>query len=519
LKLSTDRVAALLLAIALLISVGLAALTRLPGAAIDTTVGSAHIFFAADRRLVAAPGDCILVRWNVTGIEAIYLNDEGVVGSGEREICVTKGVFPLLHVVFQDGSTRNYTLDVGIVVANLLSWLLAIVALMLFALAAYLTVGRWLGRRFQSATVLLRLLAKAAVFLLLSVIALGLLLEFGLRFYLTHYGTEEERSLYLYTAEEIHANVQGGLIPLPHLGWGNHAGGEHNRLGYRSPEIEIPKPAGVFRIVALGNSNTYGTGMSREDAYPAQLEKMLREDYGYTNVEVLNDGIGGSTSWQTLVDLAFRVLEVEPDMIIVYQGNLDVGASLVDPDCFQGLNAHRGLPPKTGMWQKRPQPISPSALYRFIGFNLGWLASPERTALPIEPMIDCAIQRTLSDEEASQINPPVYFERNLRTIVAIARAYDIEVLLSTVGYFSKADQEFVPPWIQFALDRHNATVQKVAQELAVPFYDLSSNLAYDAAFWQSDGYHYTAVGTREQARQYAAYIDEQGLIPKPANAD
>ena len=31
-----------------------------------------------------------------------------------------------------------------------------------------------------------------------------------------------------------------------------------NSLGFRGPEIPIPKPAGVFRVFALGESTTFG---------------------------------------------------------------------------------------------------------------------------------------------------------------------------------------------------------------------------------------------------------------------
>jgi acyl-CoA thioesterase-1 len=46
-------------------------------------------------------------------------------------------------------------------------------------------------------------------------------------------------------------------------------------------------------IVALGDSNTAGFGVSRENAFPARLEAMLRQS-GY-DVQVANAGISGDT--------------------------------------------------------------------------------------------------------------------------------------------------------------------------------------------------------------------------------
>jgi len=47
-------------------------------------------------------------------------------------------------------------------------------------------------------------------------------------------------------------------------------------------------------IVALGASNTYGKGVARNQAYPAQLEAMLRAKG--SNVRVVNAGINGDTT-------------------------------------------------------------------------------------------------------------------------------------------------------------------------------------------------------------------------------
>jgi acyl-CoA thioesterase-1 len=46
--------------------------------------------------------------------------------------------------------------------------------------------------------------------------------------------------------------------------------------------------------VALGASNTYGKGVARSQAYPAQLEAILRAKGA--NVRVINAGINGDTT-------------------------------------------------------------------------------------------------------------------------------------------------------------------------------------------------------------------------------
>jgi acyl-CoA thioesterase-1 len=53
-------------------------------------------------------------------------------------------------------------------------------------------------------------------------------------------------------------------------------------------------PADAATIVALGASNTYGKGVARNQAYPAQLEAILRAKG--SNVHVVNAGINGDTT-------------------------------------------------------------------------------------------------------------------------------------------------------------------------------------------------------------------------------
>ena len=62
-----------------------------------------------------------------------------------------------------------------------------------------------------------------------------------------------------------------------------------------------------IKIVALGGSNTYGQGVSRDEAYPAQLERLLRAA-GY-DVVVKNEGTNG----QTTLDELGKVNSAVPD--------------------------------------------------------------------------------------------------------------------------------------------------------------------------------------------------------------
>ena len=90
--------------------------------------------------------------------------------------------------------------------------------------------------------------------------------------------------------------------------------------GYRNGANHSPDPAEVFRVVALGGSNTYGAMVSDHETWPAQLQAQLMER-GYSRVEVLNLGVSGY-EWRQKLALAmaeYRLLK--PDLWIIQIGN------------------------------------------------------------------------------------------------------------------------------------------------------------------------------------------------------
>jgi len=76
-------------------------------------------------------------------------------------------------------------------------------------------------------------------------------------------------------------------------------------------------------VVALGDSNTAGYGVGRENAFPARLQAMLRSD-GY-DVSVANAGISGDTLRNMLARLD-RYVPSGTRLVIVQGGYNDVMA-------------------------------------------------------------------------------------------------------------------------------------------------------------------------------------------------
>jgi len=484
-----------------------------PATEVNTVEGEAQIHFQADHRSVLLPGDCVNVRWEVGGIRAVYINDEPTIGSGAREFCVTPGEQPALQVHLQDGSLREYKLDITIVVRQAAFWFVVVLAAGLLIASGFVLIapalGRWLGPVCPYAQRFARVMATMAFIIL----AIGIALELGLRFYFTQFGTERERVRYLYTGEEIrHQAAQ--LMPMPYVSYvpaPNYP--DHNRLGYRGAEIDIPKPEGVFRIVALGGSTTYSTSTTWQESYPTQLESILREQYGYANVEVVNAGVPGYTSWDVLANFVFRVVELQPDLVLIYDGINDIQPRAVDAECYRGLNPLRGLSPTRGLWQRPEIPVQ-SALYRLLAISLGWMPDPSTLEggfgdYPLRCNADFINDARIKD------NAPVYFERNLRDLIVLAQANDMQVMFSTWTYNANGDPGAMPPAWRDAIVEHNDILRNLADEYGLPLYDLAATDFWETPeYWADvDPIHLAAPGAHEQARRYAAFMVEQELIP------
>lgn len=103
----------------------------------------------------------------------------------------------------------------------------------------------------------------------------------------------------------------------------------HNALGFRGPETTWEKPPGTYRIACLGGSSTYGQGPStNETTWPARLEHHLRAARPDRQIEVINGGCRGYSTFEIFANLAFRVLDFEPDLVIIYETINDMRCAL-----------------------------------------------------------------------------------------------------------------------------------------------------------------------------------------------
>jgi lysophospholipase L1-like esterase len=316
-----------------------------------------------------------------------------------------------------------------------------------------------------------------------------------------------------------------GLYPTPGY---VHGKNRHNSLGYRGEEIDQPKPPGRFRIACLGGSTTYSfPGNDYRLSYPYLLERDLQAR-GF-DVDVVNAGSLGWTTLESLIDFELRTLDLAPDLIVVYHGSNDVRTLFVwPPEAYRGDASGRRGPVALD--------VEPERWFEHITLVRAWLIYNGR----LEPLTsldhqmaqgpttyhaqDFARQLVLGTypsgifEEASAAemlaaNPPIYYRRNLESLVALAETHGVASCLVTFAAAPEAPRDplLLSPEGSQALEALNQITREVARERGVQLLDFARSFPRETQYFV-DSQHFTDRGTALQARMIADFLVSSGLV-------
>jgi len=144
-----------------------------------------------------------------------------------------------------------------------------------------------------------------------------------------------------------------------------------NSRGLRDREMAPAKPPGTVRMLVVGDSFTYGSGVAAADTYPKRLERLLAERAG-VRVEVINAGVSG---YGTVHEAAFLRAEgwgYEPDVLVLQmfpQNDLDDNLEPFSREVVDGTLRARPSRPEAVAPLRRVQAFvrARSHAYRLLG--------------------------------------------------------------------------------------------------------------------------------------------------------
>lgn len=282
----------------------------------------------------------------------------------------------------------------------------------------------------------------------------------------------------------------------------------HNSWAMRGADFSQEKGPGVFRIVTVGGSSTYNTGVSDSETWQTHLAELLGPQ-----VEVLNLGVPGYSSAEHLIQTALQLSDLSADMVIYYVGwndvrNTNVARLRADYSSFHGRGQYANLGIPLTVWTG-PRFALPLMIVQ-AGQGLGWVNDFHQ----FRPSDDGTISADV-DERALSL-----YVRNMRLVIALARAQEVPpIFVPQVLNYARWTRDEPTWWIPFVpakdvralMTVYNDALRSVARETSVPY--LADVLSED---WSESDFldegHFSPVGQMRFARVLAAGIAP--LLPR-----
>ncbi len=235
-----------------------------------------------------------------------------------------------------------------------------------------------------------------------------------------------------------------------------------NNFGLHAPVYTLEKPAGVFRIVIVGDSFPQAMQVRYEDAFPQHLEKLLSQRLGHP-VQIINLSVDAYGTDRELLLYALVGWQFQPDLVLlsVYTGN-DIQDNQID------LETRR-----YGYRIDRPfftLDVDSLRIHNSISF--------ERSLYPSAPAFNWLVDQQQTQSSVPPENPPA------RPVILSQQPYQLEYPVE-LGLYLPEDKHWENAWaLTTALIREFDRVVRLSN---VPFamFIIPDRRAVHSEDWQA----------------------------------
>ncbi len=252
-----------------------------------------------------------------------------------------------------------------------------------------------------------------------------------------------------------------------------------------APHDYVEKPGDGLRVFCLGGSTTEYTDKENR-GWPTRLEKLLNDAPGKKPVEVYNLGRQWYTTEHTLINYAVNLRQHKPDVILVMHAVNDL---LINADfCYYSF----------GDFQEDYRHFY-GPVYRLIDRKTLW----GTIGNTLKKMWRFKGREVVETDIFPGLKP---FERNLRSLIDLARADSVRVILMTQPYLFKKTMsaeedaalimlhvEAVGPEKEWAvstalrgMEQYNDLVRRLAREENLPLIDLEAVVPKSLEYFYDD---------------------------------
>ena len=269
--------------------------------------------------------------------------------------------------------------------------------------------------------------------------------------------------------------------------------------GWRGAEFQPDFAADELRVVAIGDSCTFGKGVEESDTWPRQLERELQARLGASRrVRVANLGVNGYSSRDYLEVLETQALALKPHFVIVGYCLNDFPNALkqVDAAVYQGKDTLRAQL----SWDLREQ-LGKLALFRWLRASY-YEVNRERDLEQVERLAE----KLTGDSTGAMATMERESER-LDAMKTLCGSVDAELITMLFPYESQV-------YLQRPVEGPGPRLRALMQERSVHFVDLLAEFRAQAGtsdrptrlFVRGDRYHPNAAGYGIVARALAVPV-------------
>jgi lysophospholipase L1-like esterase len=253
-----------------------------------------------------------------------------------------------------------------------------------------------------------------------------------------------------------------------------------NSRSTRGKEFQIQKQPGTLRILCLGDSRTFGWGLSEAETYSGVLETLFHAEH--KAVEVINAGVNAWSFPQMLVYFRETAAQYEPDFVILGEANPWTQ--------FSEKNSPQFV--KKFMTRVRLKNfLRRFAIYHFVvEVKLKDFYEKHRTRfIPVDPSNDNLFK------EQQQADPAALFQAAIEGLCQLSQSRGIKPILLYLPSLDEAKATEMPVVLK--------AKQAVSQKLNVPLIDLTPEVRTNAntLYLEADPVHFNESGNRIIARR------------------
>lgn len=291
-----------------------------------------------------------------------------------------------------------------------------------------------------------------------------------------------------------------------------------NSLGFRGEEITADKPVGTYRVVAIGGSTTFGVYVPWKDSYPYYLERDLRQRIGQ-NIEVINAGMTGSTTAESLHRLFTQILPLDPDMIVIYHAYNDLFPRVFNnytEDYYHWRKSDPNNSPgmtRFYLWRLTLRAINPAAFHENADLQL--------KVWKTENLPESDTERVLNFDNSNS----AAFSRNIDYMITTLTAHGIQPVLATFAIHPDIWHwnDYFPPYVwEEGIRQNNEAIKQLAAKHKLPLVPFAEAVTGPKTRrFYNDSIHMTAEGNVLKAQVFADVIEPliRGTARSAAAAD